>query len=212
MNKFIATLVIVIGTVFIVGLGALDIYNKNVPSEDKIAAYVFMTVSEKEIVSKNLNLKLKKFNRNWSDSNKKIAIDTLLAGEDEFNIDHRIVLSIMALESEMKIVVTNKNIDNTIDFGLTMQNSRYINIRYKAAEEILKRRNIKYSNSKYDIAKNIMSCYLYLNDIKKEYEYDFKRSIMAYNVGIRGAMMDSKQKKAEKYFVAFARHYNDFAY
>ena len=57
-----------------------------------------------------------------------------------------------------------------------------------------------------------MSCYLYLNDIKKEYEYDFKRSIMAYNVGIRGAMMDSKQKKAEKYFVAFARHYNDFAY
>jgi len=186
------------------------------PKTEKITKPVVLfesiEIDDETIIAKNLDLKLKKFNRNWSKQNKSIAIEALQIGQDEFNIDHRIILSLMALESEMKIVITNKNKNGTIDYGLTMQNSKAIKQRYKAAEEILKRRGIRYSNSKFDISKNILSAYIYYNDIKREYEYDFKRSIMAYNVGIRGAMLEHKQKKGEKYFVAFSRHYSDFAY
>jgi len=181
-------------------------------SELPLALFESTQIDDEITIAKNLDLKLNKFNRNWSKENKKIAINALKIGQDEFDIDHKIILSLMALESEMKIVITNKNTNGTVDFGLTMQNSRAIKQRYKAAEEILKRHGVKYSNSKFDINKNILSAYIYYNDIKREYEYDFKRSIMAYNVGIRGAMLEHKQKKGEKYFIAFAKHYNDFAY
>ncbi len=186
-----------------------NVYKTN---EKQIIKIDKSTIDEETIILQNLNLKLKKFNRHWSEYNKRTAVKALKAGEDEFNIDHRIVLSLMSLESGMKIIITNKNADKTIDFGLTMQNSRYINARYKACEKILQRRKIKYSNSKFDIAKNIMACFLYINDIKKIHNDDFKRLIMAYNIGIRGTMMKDKQQKGEKYFMAFVKHYNDFSY
>ncbi len=208
---FLTLCAIIFVSVFYIYL-CIDIANQN---KLKIKPPITLFVSnydDETTISKNLGLKLKKFNRNWSKENKKIATTALKVGQDEFNIDHKIILSIMALESEMKIVITNKNTNGTIDYGLTMQNSIAKKQRYKAAEEILKRHNIKYSNSKFDISKNILSAYIYYNDIRQEYEYDFKRSIMAYNVGIRGAKLEHKQKKGEKYFVAFAKHYNDFAY
>ena len=170
---------------------------------------VYIESVDRETIEKNLEIKLKKFNRNWNRFNFKQATDALLAGEEEFNIDHKVVLAIIALESEFKIVVARKNTDHTTDFGLTQQNSNYINGRYDRAEEILTRRKIKHSNSKFDIAKNIIAAYVYLNDIKKESGYDFQMTIKAYNVGIRGATQEKKQAKANRYFAAFANHYRE---
>ena len=79
--------------------------------------------------SKNLDIKLKKFNRNWHPDNRQKAIEALIIGEQKYNIDHRLVLAIISVESEFKITQFHKNSDCTIDYGLTQTNSKSIKKR-----------------------------------------------------------------------------------
>lgn len=162
----------------------------------------------KKVISYNLENKLNSFNRHWDKKTKDLAVKTLLAGEIQFNIDHRLVLSIIAVESEFKITAKRKNRNKTIDYSLTQQNSKSIKYRYKHCEPILMTHKIIYTNSYYDIPKNIMSCYVYLNDIRSTTEYDAKMIIMAYNLGIRGATLKDRQVRGENYFNLVMQEYS----
>lgn len=176
----------------------------SIPVIQKVVKY-----TQTKIVTKNLNSKLKKFNRKWSSKNKRTAIAVLKAGENEFNIDHRLVLSFMAHESWMKIYAYRKNTNKTSDYGLTQQNSSERANRYKSSEKILKKYKIKYTKSKYDVAKNIMSCYFYLSDIRKRAKrYDAKMIIMAYHLGIRGASLKKRRARGERYFNKIISEYS----
>jgi hypothetical protein len=158
---------------------------------------------QKYDIEKDLNYFLKKYNRNWSKQNRDKFIEVIYKGSTEFNIDPKIVMSIISIESQYRIVVKGKN-KNSVDFGLCQQNSRYINQRYKATEEYLKRNKIAYTNSKYDIGKNVFACYMYLKDISdSEALLHFRDYITAYNQGIKGALRNNNDTYYQKFMSEF---------
>lgn len=162
----------------------------------------------KDIIQSNLNLFLFQYDRKWSRHNYYKVIDALYYGEQEFDIDHKIVLSIIAIESRFKINAIGRNSDS-IDFGLTQQNSKHMKQRYEASKKYLDKYDLKYTDNKFDINRNIFSCYMYLNEIdRSSLVNSFNQMIKAYNVGIRGSTLkDWRQSKANKYYEKFALNY-----
>jgi len=184
---------------------------KSITIDPLINAYKVDNVKlDKSIIKDSLNHFLHKYNRKWSQENKQKCIDALYYGQQEFDIDYKIVMSLISIESQYRIVVTGKNIRRgkvkSIDYGLTQQNSKYIKQRYKSTEEYLNKYKIKYTNSNFDIGKNIFSCYMLLRDTN---EYGslimFRDYIASYNVGIRGIRQEHTQKIADKYFNKFMK-------
>jgi len=180
---------------------------KSITIDPLINAYKVDNVKlDKSIIKDSLNHFLHKYNRKWSQENKQKCIDALYYGQQEFDIDYKIVMSLISIESQYRIVVIGKNKNGSKDFGLSQQNSRYIKQRYRAAEEYLNKYKIKYSNSNFDISKNIFSCYMLLRDTN---EYGnlilFRDYIASYNVGIRGIRQEHTQKIADKYFNKFMK-------
>jgi len=187
--------------VFILGCSFKEEHKKDVLDN----SYV---ISSEEIVKKeiqkDLNYFLHKHNRNWSWMNKKLFVEVMYAGQKEFEIDYRIVMSIISVESNYKIQARGKN-KGSIDYGLTQQNSKYINQRYKVAEKYLNKLGFKYSQSPYDISKNIFSCYIYLHDMSDIPELIwFKDYINAYNKGVRGAL---RNKTNDDYYNKFMKEF-----
>ncbi len=162
----------------------------------------------KDIIQSNLNLFLFQYNRKWSKHNYYKVIDALYYGEQEFGIDHKIVLSIIAIESRFKINAIGRNSDS-VDYGITQQNSLHIKQRYETSKKYLDKYNLKYSDTVFDINQNIFSCYMYLNEIdRSSLVNSFNQMIKAYNVGIRGSTLkDWRQSKANKYYEKFALNY-----
>ena len=165
---------------------------------------------EKDQIKKDLNFFLIKYNRHWSQKDKQKFINILYYGEHEFNISNKIVLAIISVESNYDITVAKKNYNKkthklkSIDFGLTQQNSRYYKCRYKAAESYLDYYHIKYTDSKFDMGKNIFSCFMLLRD-NNEYSdlIHFKDLIASYNVGSTGVKEEYMQKKVDEYYNLF---------
>lgn len=163
---------------------------------------------QKDIIKSNLNLFLIQYDRKWSKTNKNKVVNALYYGEKEFNIDHKIVLSIIAIESRFNITAKGYN-SGSIDYGLTQQNSKYIKQRYEASKKYLDKYNLKYSDTIFDINQNIFSCYIYLNEIdKSSLVNSFNQMIKAYNVGIKGSTLkDWRQPIADRYYEKFAMNY-----
>jgi len=161
----------------------------------------------KSMIQDDLQAFLKKYNRQWSIKDKNTCVAALYHGQKEFNIDYKLVLAIMSTESQFNIYAKGKNRES-IDYGLTQQNSRYIKRRYKASQLFLQKYKIKNSSSLYDIGSNIFSCYLCLRDI---HEYSkltkFPDYIKAYNVGEKGIKQPNLQNKAEAYYNKFIQEY-----
>jgi hypothetical protein len=188
--------------VFILGCSFKEEHKKDVLDN----SYV-ITVSDEETVKKEIQKDLEyflyKYNRNWNYINKKLFVEVVFAGQKEFNIDYRIVMSIISIESNYKIQARGRN-KNSIDYGLTQQNSKYIDSRYKVAEIYLKKYNMKYSTSLYDISKNIFACYIYLKDLSDTPELLwFRDYISAYNQGIRGALRNNNNEYYNKFIKEF---------
>ena len=161
----------------------------------------------KEIIKDSLNYFLYKYNRKWSIQNKQKCIDVLYCGQQEFNIDYKIIMALISIESRYNITAIGQN-KNSKDFGLCQQNSKYINYRYKKVEPILKQYKIKYTNSKFDIAKNIFSCYMLLRNTNDYYDLIlFRDFIASYNVGVRGIKQNHTQQIANKYYERFLKEY-----
>lgn len=158
---------------------------------------------EKQTIKNHLNYFLTKYNRHWSKQNKEKCVDILYKGQKEFNIDHKIVLSIISIESQFNIKAIGKN-KKSIDYGLTQQNSKYLKQRYKNAEQYLKEFKIKYTDSNFDIGKNIVSCFVYLHDINEYSDLiQFSDYITAYNQGVKGC----KRNNDNRYYEKFMKEY-----
>ena len=178
---------------------------KEIPKKDPlINAYkVDDMLLEKDKIRTDLTFFLTKYNRKWSQRDKEKCIEVLYCGQQEFRVDHRIVLSIISVESQYNIYAVGKN-RKSIDSGLCQINSRYIKRRYKAAEPFLKQYKIKYTNSKFDIGKNIFSCMMYLRDISDYSDLiHFQDYILAYNRGVKGV----KRSNCTIYYEKFMQEY-----
>jgi len=161
----------------------------------------------KDIIKSDLNHFLHKYNRNWSEQNKNRCIELLYKGQLEFDIHYKIVLSIVAIESQFKIDAIGKN-KKSIDYGLAQINSRYLKQRYRATEQYLNQHKIKYTDSKFDMNKNIYSCFMYLKNIMEYGDLvQFSDHIKSYNVGIRGCKLNTMQKSANIYYNKFIQEY-----
>ena len=174
--------------VFILGCSFKEEHKKDVLEN----SYVINSEKlQKKMITEDLNYFLKKYDRHWNYVNKKLFVEIVYAGSQEFNIDYKIVMAIVSIESNYNIRARGKN-KGSVDFGLTQQNSKYINRRYRVAEKYLNKLGFKYSQSPYDISKNIFSCYIYLHDMSDVPELIyFKDYIDAYNKGVRGALRNT---------------------
>jgi hypothetical protein len=158
----------------------------------------------KSVIKDDLNYFLNKYNRTWSKQNKEKFVNVVYIGSVEFNINPKIVMSIISIESRYNIKAVGKNIKRrkvkSIDYGLCQINSKYLKQRYKATEEYLENYKIKYTDSKFDIGKNVFSCYMYLRAI---WDYSnlihFQDYILAYNQGVRGVKRNNNTSYYEKF-------------
>ena len=189
--------------VFILGCSFKEEHKKDVLDNSYVITVPDEETVKKEI-QKDLEYFLYKYNRNWNYINKKLFVEVVDAGQKEFEIDYRIVMAIISIESNYKIQARGRN-KNSIDYGLCQINSKYIDKRYKIAEKYLKKNGFKCSNSIYDIGKNIFSCYIYLHDMSDipELIY-FKDYIDAYNKGVRGAL---RNKTNDDYYNRFMKEF-----
>lgn len=154
-------------------------------------------LSSEEIIANDINIALKKFNRKWSNKNKKILKDTLYVGSKHYGINHRTVLSLISIESTFKIRAFNKNRNGTKDYGLCQINSINWKGLSKVSKKILDKNKIRYGKGKYNITLNVMNCYGHLNGskyvLKKKKRYSHKKMIQSYNVGVAGSLSKSKK-------------------
>jgi len=161
----------------------------------------------KNNIKNDLNYFLLKHKQRWSKQNKKRFVEIVYKGQKEFGIKYKIVLSIISIESRYHIQAVGKN-RKTTDYGLTQQNSKYMKKRYKRTEKYLKKNNLRYSRSKFDMCKNVFSCFMYLKTITKSKSIrNFKEVICAYNVGIRGVRLNKYQKPANRYYQKFIKEH-----
>lgn len=156
-------------------------------------------ILDKSIIEDDLNYFLKKYKRNWSVYTKAKFINIVYCGSKEFNINHKVVMSIIAIESQYRINVIGKN-DHSKDFGLAQINSKYLKRRYKATEPYLTQYHIKYTDSKFDMSKNLFSAFMYLKDIDDYSDLvQFSDYISAYNQGVRGCRRNNNNAYYEKF-------------
>lgn len=169
----------------------------------------FKKVSQinKEEIRENLDYFLDKYNRNWNEDLRDNCVNIIYEGSREFNIDYKIVLACISVESQFNIYAKGYNRDS-IDFGLSQQNSRYIDQRYLAVEKYLRKAGIPFTSSKFDMAKNIYSCFLVFKDIEQNPIINsFPDSIKAYNVGVNGIKMKIYKRVAYHYYIRFYENY-----
>ena len=154
--------------------------------------------------------------RKLSDREVYTIVKIAYIGHTQYNINYLDVMSMISLESEWNKYAAGKNyrwkkingkkvkVLDSIDYGLTQQNSKSIKGRYSYASKILKKIGISHDkNNKYDVGLNTMSCILYLTSIRKEIGegYSHRRMIASYNTGVVGYY--KFPKKAKSYYNAF---------
>jgi len=140
----------------------------------------------------------------------------LYVGHTQYNINYLDTISMISLESEWYKFAAGKNyrwkkingkkvkVLDSVDYGLTQQNSKSIKGRYSYASKILKKMGISHDKSnKYDVGLNTMSCILFLSAIRREIGdgYSHRRMISSYNTGVVGYY--KFPKKAKEYYNAF---------
>jgi len=161
--------------------------------------------------------------RAWRIADIKAVTQALQFGNNhkDFRIDYRVVLSIMAIESEMNPYATGYNTNGTYDYGLGQHNSCCIAERY--ARAIRLEREYKISTvrtatmEKYDPLTNTIATIIYLKDNRTGLEsvaranrkfIPFKPFVVAYNRGFNGALYVDNSEQVQYYnrfIVAYAR-------
>lgn len=177
---------------------------KNDPLSNAKVIYKIDNRITKQKIKNKLNYFLIKYNQKWSQANKQKFINAVYVGQKEFDIDYKIVMSIVSIESNYNIRAKNKKSN---DFGLSQQNNKYIKQRYSTAKKYLDKHKVKSNvKDKYDIALSVMSCYLYLYEIEQSLNtFNFHHYICAYNTGKRGYY--KYRETADKYYNRFIEEY-----
>lgn len=189
-------------TILFIFLFSISCYSETDPLyKGKIYSVEKLNVSS---IALKLNYFLNKYEQKWTKQQKSQAIRALYLGQKEFNIDYKIVMSIIAIESNYNIKAKNKKSN---DYGLTQQNNRYTKQRYLVSKKYLDKYKIKYNiKNKYDVSLNIFSCYLYLKELEQTSNtLYFPHYIGAYNVGYRG--LEKNSSIAYNYYIKFMKEY-----
>ena len=129
---------------------------------------------------------------------KKKLSHILFIGSLHYRISHKDVLAIIKIESNFNLYATGRNKDS-IDYGLSQTNSKYLKQRYKTVKSIANKYGLTYTNNKYDMTLNILACYNYLAYIQTQVK-EYKRYIISYNTGVAGSLY---KKTGEKYYNKF---------
>jgi len=206
MNKVIIFLITLL---FMVSCSAPKVVEEN---KDPLKAARVLDIESivRHDIKTDLMFFLKKHKQNWTQANIQKCVDLLYAGEEEFNVEYKIVLAIMSVESQYNISAIGKNYNKkkklvSTDFGLSQQNSKYYKDRYKAAMPFLDEAGFKYDvNNRFDIGLNIYSCYMYLNDMTDYRDLIcFSDYISAYNRGKDGAVNRSNNEYYNKFMIEY---------
>lgn len=183
-------------------MGIIIGYGLNIKEavEPAIQSYIIYYPEENGPTSLEITTDLEKIfelngYKRWKLSEVEKLATVLKKGEQEFGIPYRDMLSLIEIESSFKKYAINKNDGTSTDYGICQVNSRNWPKLSPRAEDILKKWQIDYVDSTYDIALNTVCCMIYLdwsrNHLKSVGEYNHTRWIQSYNVGISG----SKSKK-----------------
>lgn len=147
--------------------------------------------------------------RVWRISDIKAVSQALQFGHNhkDFKIDYKVVLAIMAIESNMNPYATGYNTNGTSDYGLGQHNSDYITQRFGLAVRIEREYRIctlrGATMDRYDPLTNAVATILYLKDNRANLEavarnnkqyVSFKPFVVAYNRGFNGAMYVNNQE------------------
>ena len=134
--------------------------------------------------------------------------NAIIIGQKHYpHINYKYILSFISIESRWDIYAKNKNKNNTFDYGLTQQNSKYLRNRYKVAQKLCDHYKVKYIKSNYDITLNILSAYIYFNEIKQNI-HNNKQQIIAYNTGIKGSYKYQNNFDKNLYYINFLNAFN----
>jgi soluble lytic murein transglycosylase-like protein len=154
-----------------------------------------------------------KYKRSWTPLQKKTFIRTMIAGSKHYNIHPKVIMSIIEIESNYKIKAINKN-KKSIDYGLSQINSENWDWLTEKSKKVLEEVDIKYTDSKYDIALNVMNSFSYFDWSKKTLEkkglFTYPKLIKSYNVGVNGSLSKNKnyERIRKSYFEKFVISYN----
>lgn len=150
--------------------------------------------------------------RTWSRRNIETCTKVLIAGERLYNVSHVKMLGIMLTESDMRIrCVGRPNRNGTRDYGITQQNSDYLEERYAAARKALDAVGISYSDDLFDLAVNTMAGIIVVHDFREQMQKkgveDRMAHVLAYNVGVNGYFMASRDAAKQRYQKRFESYY-----
>jgi hypothetical protein len=182
---------------------------------DKVKTPIYRQALYSQIeIEDNLKRCLKIYKRKWNKQSIKRVVQVLSIGEKRYNINHKLILTMMSVESGFKIRGYNdKNKNKSIDYGLTQQNNKYIEKRFVAAAKILDKNKVPYNiKNYYDVSCNVLSGLSYYNIINNAIgTRDEKRFIGAYNVGIYGSKLQKYRKIRDDYYDVFLQRYSQIA-
>jgi len=175
---------------------------------------VIKTIKLQDEIAQDVNAGIKHYNRHWNKKNIDTLIKVLYIGQKEYSIDYKKVLGIIAIESNFKIKAINRNkhykygrVQYSYDYGLTQINGPNWDWLTRQSHVILTKYNIKHDKYyKYDLATNVMNCYVYLNHarntLNKKGYFRLDKWIMSYNVGVTGSLTSYSKyvKRRNKYY------------
>jgi soluble lytic murein transglycosylase-like protein len=144
-----------------------------------------------------------------NDKNIQTYVDVLYFASNYFKLDYKDIIAIITIESEWNPMAYGKNWNGTEDIGLCQINTIHLNNDYYISKQICLKYNIKHTNSLYDISLNILSAFIYMNDMRmkmiSENRYYYRRYITSYNCGFNGSVSKNYRTSAEKYWNRFIK-------
>lgn len=165
--------------------------------------------NRQQIITEDINSALNFHEKRWRNKDIRELAKVLEVGEKECNINYKIMLGIIGLESRFDINANNKE---THDYGLAQINKPNWNKLSRESKKILNKHKIRYNNNKYDISLNVMNGIVHLkdnrNELKRKKQFTFVTWVQSYNCGVRGTLTeDFAPKRKIEYWNTFVKKY-----
>ena len=144
-----------------------------------------------------------------NDKTLKTYIEVFYFASNYFKLDYKDIIAIITIESEWNPMAYGKNWNGTEDIGLCQINTIHLSEDYRIAKQICLKYKIPHTNSLYDVSLNILSAFIYMNDMRmkmiSENRYYYRRYIVSYNTGYNGSVSKYYRVSADKYWNRFIK-------